>query len=140
MHLNSFIWLLKRASLANPVCRPKTTLVWISNKLLFNDPIVGIDKTLLDENGLGALEPKGLATPPSMTPAERAKHNLTHLPFHPGCPICLATRRPNSQHRRTNEHERVIPLLVADYCFVKSSGDENLQTVLVLRLYPYKLY
>ena len=82
---------------------------------LFDDPIVGRGPTLLDKHGLGALEPRELSTPPTMTPAQRAKHNLTHLPFHPGCPICMATRRPNTHHRKSHEHEKVIPLLVADY-------------------------
>ena len=56
---------------------------------LFDDPIVGRGPTLLDEHGLGALEPRELSSPPTMTPAQRAKHNLTHLPFHPGCPHVL---------------------------------------------------
>ena len=106
---------------------------------LFDDPIIGHGQTLLDEHGPGALEPLPLATPPTMTPAQRAKHNLTHLPYHPGCPICVATRRPNTHHQRSHENERTIPLLVADYCFVKTSGDVALQTIPVLRLYPCKL-
>ena len=30
--------------------------------------------------------------------------------------------------------------MIADYCFIKATGDDNLQTVLVMRLYPYKVY
>ena len=81
---------------------------------LFKDPIVGNGHVLLDENGPGALEPRALSTPPSMTPAQKAKHNLTHLPYHAGCPICVATRRHNSHHLKSHEQERNIPLLVAD--------------------------
>ena len=105
-----------------------------------DDPIVGHGPILSDANGLGAIQPHALSSPPSMTPAQRALHNITHLPFHPGCPICVATRRPNAHHRRSHENERVIPLLVADYCFLKTTGDVVLQTVLVLRLYPYRLF
>ena len=35
---------------------------------LFKDPIVGHGPVLIDENGCGALDPKPLSTPPSMTP------------------------------------------------------------------------
>ena len=78
---------------------------------LFDDPIIGVEHVLLDENGLGARRANPLASPKPMSPAEKAVHDLTHLPFHPGCPICRATRTPNAQHRGTHEHLRVIPLL-----------------------------
>ena len=35
--------------------------------------------------------------------------------------------------------DRTIPLLVGDYGFVKDGTDEGNATVLVLKLYPYKL-
>ena len=60
------------------------------NQIAHHDPITGVEATVLDENGPGALEPKPLSTPPDMTPAQRAKHNLLHLPMHLGCPICRA--------------------------------------------------
>ena len=108
---------------------------------LLEDPIVGVERVLSDQNGPGAIDAKPLASPPSMSPAAFARHCLTHLPYHPGCPICAATRRPNTQHRKSNEASRIIPLLVGDYGFVRSSLDEkgDLQTVLVLRILPYKL-
>ena len=76
-----------------------------------------------------------------MTPAAFEKHCLTHLPYHPGCPICAATRRPNDQHRKSHESARTVPLLVGDYGFIRSSMDDKslLQTVVVLRILPYKL-
>ena len=82
---------------------------------LFSDPIVGIDRVTASEHGPGALPARPLPTPPSMTPAEKAIHDITHLPFHPGCPICASTRRPNTIHPQSHEHLRVVPLLVADY-------------------------
>ena len=99
---------------------------------LFQDPIVGHGPVLFDENGCGALDHKPLSTHPSMTPLQRAMHNLTHLPFHPGCPMCVATRRSNTQHRRSHDNERTVPLLAADYCVIKTTGDVLLQTVAVL--------
>ena len=108
---------------------------------LLDDPIIGIERVISDKNGSGALDPKPLSSPPSMTPAAFMKHCLTHLPYHPGCPICAATRRPNVQHRKSHEAARVIPLLVGDYGFVRSSLDDaqDLQYVPVLRCIPYKL-
>ena len=77
-----------------------------------------------------AYEPEGnahfvkpLPTPPSMTLAERAQHNITHLPPHRGCPICAANRTPNTAHSPSHEHERTIPLLVVNYCFLRSIHD-----------------
>ena len=64
-----------------------------------DDPIVGVEHVLEDENGPGALPARSLASPPSMTPAAFLRHCLTHVPYHPGCPICAATRKPNTQHR-----------------------------------------
>ena len=108
---------------------------------LLGEPIVGAEQVVLDEHGPGALEPTPLASPTSLTPSQMAKHCLTHLPYCASCPICVAAKRPNTQHRRTNDEERVIPLLVADYCFVRSSGVGNpMQTILVMRLYPYRLF
>ena len=43
-------------------------------------------------------------------------------------------------HRRSNEGDRVIPLLVADYCFLKGQGDDDHITVLVMRLYPFRVF
>ena len=107
---------------------------------LFSDPIVGVERVISSEHGPGAISAQPLVTPRPMTPAEKAKHDLTHLPFHPGCPICASTRRPNSIHPHTHEHLRVVPLLVADYCFMKVADEKSLQPVLIMRLYPYKLF
>ena len=107
---------------------------------LFGDPIIGEAEQLEDENGPGARPANILPAPKEMTLAEWISHCVTHLPYHPGCPICAATRRPNSHHRLSHENARVVPLLVGDYCFVKSSTDDANITVLVLKLYPYKLF
>ena len=69
-----------------------------------------------------------------MSPAAREIHDLTHLPFDEDCDICLSTRGLNAPHRALSEHSRVIPLLVADYCFVKFSYSATLRTILAMRL------
>ena len=106
-----------------------------------DDPIVGVEHVLSDKDGAGALEAQPLSSPPSMTPAAFARHCLTHLPYHSGCPICVASKRPNAAHFKSHESSRTIPLLVGDYGFIRSSLDEKtqMQNVLVLRVLPYKL-
>ena len=107
---------------------------------LLGEPIVGIDRVVYDEStGPGALAARPLASPRIMSASKRAIHDLTHLPYDPGCEICVSTRRPNTHHRSVKS-EREIPLLVGDYCFPKHSGDIETLTTLVIRVYPYKLF
>ena len=107
---------------------------------LMEDPIVGIDRVVYDEStGPGALAARPLASPRSLSASKRAVHDLTHLPYDPGCEICVSTRRPNTHHRSVKS-EREIPLLVGDYCFPKQSGEDESITTLVIRVYPYKLF
>ena len=70
-----------------------------------------------------------------MTAAALEKHCLTHLPYHPGCPICAATRKPNQQHRKSHEASKVIPLRVGEYGFARNTGDDSGVCVLSLKLY-----
>jgi hypothetical protein len=108
---------------------------------LLSDPIVGMDKITWDDGkGPGAITAKPLPSPKSMTDAQRRIHDLTHLPYEPGCPICVSCRRPNDHHRKKKDHERSIPLLCGDYGFPKSSSDDEALTTLVMRVYPYKIY
>ena len=79
---------------------------------IFQEPIVGTEKVLLDSHGPGAVAPRAISEPRPMTPAELAIHNLTHLPYHPGCPCCAAARRQHSQHIMTHEAGRMVPLMV----------------------------
>ena len=71
--------------------------------------------------------------------AQWATHCLTHLPYCSSCPIRVAARRPNTHHRVSSESDIVIPLLVDDDCFVKSSNDDTHITILVPKLYPYNV-
>ena len=109
----------------------------IDPKLAFmDDPIVGVESKSTDPQTPQA---KPLPTPPAMTQAEKDKHDLTHQPPHRGCAICAASRAPNTWHVASHEHLRTIPLLVGDYCFMRSSSDSVMLTCLVMRLYPYRL-
>ena len=88
----------------------------VDMKHVANDtPLVGVEGVLHDDKGPGAREAVPMPSPPAMTPAQKAKHDLTHLPPHPGCEICRSTRAPNLGHPQSHEHLRVIPLLVGDY-------------------------
>ena len=78
-----------------------------------------------------------LPCPKSPSAAQVAAHNVTHMPYRSWCPHCVASRRPNTQHRSSSSpSDRSDPLLVADYCFIRDSDDETFVTVLVARLYP----
>ena len=103
------------------------------------DRIVGTDHVTLDGHSPGAIDIEPMATPPDMTPVQWAKHAISHLPYHPGCSICRACKMSNIGHVRSHESDRTIPLLVGDYAFCRDSKDESLATLLILRLFPYKL-
>ena len=108
---------------------------------VLGEPIVGVERIVYDEDtGPGAIPARPLPTPRSMTEAQRAIHDLTHLPYDPGCEICVSNRRPNTQHRNLrHDDQRTIPLMVGDYCFPKHAEDTDTLTVLVVRVFPYKL-
>ena len=103
-------------------------------------PIVGTSETLHDANGPGARRPQPIRAPPEMTQAQWEEHRLTHLPVCPSCPWCVMAREPNLQHRASREGERKVPMLVADYGYLRDTDDTVLATVLVLRLYPYRIF
>ena len=86
-----------------------------ADDVALGDHIVGTEKVLYDQHGPGALEVDPMKVPNDLTPAQWAKHCVTHLPYHPGCSICRSCKRPNTRHLRSHEHERQIPLLVGDY-------------------------
>ena len=74
------------------------------------DPIVGVEEVISDEHGAGAIPASPLRSPKSMSQAEWERHCITHLPFHPGCPWCVAARKPNLPHRPSHEADRITPL------------------------------
>ena len=108
---------------------------------MMKEPIVGLESVTWEQGkGSGALPARPLNYPKQMSDAVRRIHDLTHLPYDPGCAICVSCRRPNNHHRMSDNSERTIPLVVADYAFPRNFGDEDPLTVLVMRVYPYKLW
>ena len=71
------------------------------------DPIVGVETSGHDSPA--HIQPRPLASPPEMTKEEKAKHDLTHTPPHPGCAICRSTRTPNLPNSMSHESSRTIP-------------------------------
>ena len=66
-------------------------------------------------------------------------HTITHIPYRTWCRWCVMGRRPNMPHRSRNSvWDREIPILVGDYCFVRSIADDALQTIFVGRIYPFQ--
>ena len=110
------------------------------SRAMLDDPIIGVEAVTEDEHGPGARRARPLPIPKPMSPSEKEVHDLTHLPMDNRCDICRATRGLNAQHRASHEETRVIPLLVADCCFVKYSNSSSMRTILVMRLSPYRLF
>ena len=97
------------------------------------DDVIDVDDNMVCQPCEPMIEPK------VPTAAEIIAHNITHLPYRSWCPHCVAARRPNSHHARSKAEDRkASPLLVADYCFMKDNNDDDIVTVLVVRLYPAK--
>ena len=105
------------------------------------EPIIGMDKVVYDEEtGPGALDVRPMPAPRGMSAKQRAVHDITHLPYDPNCEICTSCRRPNTHHRSVSSSERAVPLMVGDYAFPKHSDESDTLTLLVIRVYPYKLF
>ena len=105
-----------------------------------DEVIAGEGIVTLDKNGPGALQPKQVTGPKEMTKIERERHFAAgHLPYDPRCEICTSCKKPNAPHLKSHESERTIPLLVGDYGFIKDGSDDENVTILVLKLFPFKL-
>ena len=83
-----------------------------------------------------ARRPKNLNALRHPTQAKLDEHVLTHLPFAAWCECCVAGQRPNALHRRTTGPSRTLPLITADYCFLKGPRDSEALTALVLKVKP----
>ena len=98
------------------------------------DDVVDIDDDTVVQNA------KAMPEPILPSQAVVDAHNLTHWPYRSWCPHCVAARRPNTHHRRNpSSARRMVPLLVADYCFVRDNDDKQLCKVLVCKLEPANL-
>ena len=83
-----------------------------------------------------AQAPVGLPSPAKPSAIEVALHWLTHIPYRSWCRWCASAKRQNAPHHSLPSHSREVPLLVADYCFLRDGRDEDLLTCFVARLYP----
>ena len=78
-----------------------------------------------DDNLL--IETRAATAPMKPSKAEQENHNLTHIPYAPWCPLCVAARGRDSPHRSQSEaveHEGSI--IQFDYTFWTSSVDLTL--------------
>ena len=89
-----------------------------------------------DEEPIIAQAPVGIPSPETPSAEEVAQHWLTHLPYRSWCRWCVSAKRRNAPHHSLPNHSREVPLLVADYCFVRDARDEDVLTCFVGRLYP----
>ena len=112
----------------------------LTGKAVLDDPIVGREVTIEDDRGQGALAFRPLPSPQAPSAEAIARHYLTHMPFAPWCPFCVAFRKPNHPHRRSKLIGREVPLMVADYAFVRNSQDVVLLKLLIVRCYPSRLF
>ena len=85
-----------------------------------------------------AQQPKTLPNVTGPTDHEIELHNATHLPYRSWCRWCVFSRKPNPRHIRSYYSNRDVPLLVGDYCFIRDSRDEELLTLFIGRMYPFK--
>ena len=112
-----------------------------SRMAMLGEPIMGIERVVYDDTtGPGALPARPLSSPKIMSACRRAIDDLTHLPYEPGCEICASSRRPNTHHRSLSSSEREIPIMVGIVAFLSTPRKIGPITVLVIRVYPYKLF
>ena len=70
---------------------------------------------------------QGLRDPGQPTPAERAEHNLTHIPYRPWCKHCVrgkAKGRP-SRRLRATDAESICPRIRFDYCMISDRSESG---------------
>ena len=94
------------------------------------------DDVYVESDGGEFQAARGASVPKAPSREVQARHNLTHLPYAAWCPWCVMGRRSNAPHYRSDGSDRSLPLLVADYAFVRDRDDEALATLLVGKLYP----
>ena len=95
-----------------------------------------LDDGIAEGEPVVAQAPRGLPSPAQATPDDMAKHWLTHLPYRSWCRWCVAAKRQNAPHLIQSGPDREIPLLAADYCYLRDGRDDDLLATSVGRLYP----
>ena len=95
------------------------------------------DEVIQDDSGERSQVPRGLPEPKPPSAEAQRRHNLTHWPYANWCPHCIMGSRNNTPHPQSrNGEDRLVPLLVLDYCFIRNAQDQDLVTLLVGKLYP----
>ena len=106
-----------------------------------DEPIVCTELIIWDKDGgSGARPARPLPPPKAPSAAAWARHKLTHMPYCAWCPICVASKRPNHQHRRFKHSDRLIPFIVADYGYARNSGEDQFICILIVKVYPFGFY
>ena len=101
----------------------------------------GGDDEVQDDEGNSLQMPKGLPKPKPPSVEAQRRHNLTHWPYASWCPHCILGSRNNTPRvQARGGADRSLPLLVLDYCFIRNASDQDLVTLLVGKLYPYRRY
>ena len=107
--------------------------------VLDGETMVGDDLEKVEDGETGEqVEARRIRTsesPKLPTLKEIESHNMGHLVYRSWCPFCVAGRKPNAQHRRQWD-QRSIPLMVGDFCYIRSSQDESSTTVFVGKVVP----
>ena len=82
----------------------------------------------LDISG-GAKTASILRNPEPPTDAARMENNATHVPFRDWCPVCVASRRRSSPHRRVvaNKTADTLPKFMTDYMFIRTVAESKTQ-------------
>ena len=86
-----------------------------------------------DEEG----EVRGLRDPAQPTREERARHELTHLPFRTWCRHCVAGKAADDPHERGEpEEEGGLPKSSIDYGSIKLADEDGGRTVIIYKAKP----
>ena len=76
----------------------------------------------VEGEGEEAVEAKKLRDPGEPTQAERAQHELTHLPFRAWCRFCVFGRSQHDHHQRVvrveDSMDAAVHVISLDYCFM----------------------
>lgn len=62
---------------------------------------------------------KVLRDPGAPTQTEIDEHNMTHLPFRPWCPSCIAGQARDKHHKKSTDQDKAIDEIVFDYGFFR---------------------
>ena len=86
-----------------------------------------------DEQVGEARTPKMMKDPGAPTQAEVDSHYVTHLPFRPWCPACVAGQAKDKPHHKRKDAEKDIDEIVFDYGFLGTEGLKETLPVQVMK-------